>query len=263
MPESSAGASRSFRRWQQAGGALLSVALILLVGYILGRLEQLILEPLPGDPDPANWPAVYSIQSGDCTATFVGPKTVIGALHCTDLAAGKKLGLRPVDGGDKLEREVDKCWYGAVSLDLVVCTLKGDDVIGKGQEETLGELSPLSSSAFHRLFIGGFGCTESSSAVEYNVGEAAVFISDHLLKTHPPGVLCDGDSGGPVYDARNVPHNPETLDIGQATRYVVGINSKHSKPHNILTSVSSTRAREVICKAVDAGATVSMTFSCP
>ena len=225
----------------------------LFIGLALGAVDQLILRPLPKTPIPSNWSAVFSLNSGKCTASIVGPRALLGARHCKALRDNNLIALKSVGGGSIIETTVKKCWSDyRTSLDLKICELQED--VPASKPETIDAAPTIPNDQLYRLFVGGFGCVNGRRTFRgFRIGQVSAFLDGDLIKTSNPGLLCDGDSGGPVYRAPDVGHAPKTTDVGKSLRRtIVAVSSGRSGP-DYYVSLGSSNARKLVCKAIIEG----------
>lgn len=157
----------------------------------------------------AAWPEVVRLQADGekvCTGTIIGPRTVVSAAHCATADSpffiynGEKYEVRYLKSGGE-EQGHD------VALALTDRSIKGAIFARLGQGLKHGV----------KVLMAGFGCTaRGGKPSDLHAGENKVIglDEDHVLAASPGGsVLCEGDSGGPVFLTDGV------------KRWLVGVNS--------------------------------------
>lgn len=159
--------------------------------------------------ETAQWPEVVRMEAGGekvCTGTIIGPRTVISAAHCVT-------GDSPFFNynGERYEVRYLKSSGEAAGHDIALAvtdrSIKGAVFarLGKGLRHGV------------KVLIAGFGCTVRGGkpgALHTGVNKVIGMDDDHVLAASPGGsVLCEGDSGGPIYLTDGI------------VRWLVGVNS--------------------------------------
>lgn len=189
---------------------------------------QVTTELINGTPvDPTFFPAVFRMTTGGtCTATAIGPATILLAAHCVDHLAF-------IDFVTEDEAIAGICeqapGYEIVddSEDWALCLLERE--LGGITFETvdLETLPGLSET----LILTGYGCTQEGGPLDgrlriglSNVSEKPLGWPDETSTIYTSSdmsaggaILCPGDSGGPLYRFLG--------GVGEA-RAVVGVNSR-------------------------------------
>lgn len=199
--------------------------------------------------DPKLFPAVLRMTTGGtCTASLIGPATVILAAHCVDdgdlisfkFGAGSVRGIcEHAPGYDMTTHEQD--W--------ALCLLD-KKVTGIVYERVDIEEVPKKGTT---VALTGFGCTKeggpSAGKLLLGIGNiahtppdweeenAAIYVHSNVAAGGP--VLCPGDSGGPLFITGENLAGP---------RRIVGINSRTTYEYgvSIFAAVASVEGRAFI-----------------
>lgn len=196
----------------------------------LEGLDGIDVEPLliNGTPvDPQFFPAVFRMTTGGtCTATLVGPASILLAAHCV----ANRARISFVAGGNSVNGICEHApGYQSVddSQDWAMCLLS-NEILGLPYESV--DIQNLPSQG-ETLILTGYGCTRQGGPLD---GRLRIGVSKVVGK--PTGfptetstiytesdiaageaVLCPGDSGGPAY------HFTGGMED---KRSIVGVNSR-------------------------------------
>jgi len=153
-----------------------------------------------GPADPAKWTAtrIFAAAGSNCTATVIGPKTVLTAAHCVgDGAVGT------IDGIDVKCDHHPK--YGSdTNFDVALC-LASSPISPTSLSETLVG-APGSASVGKSVTILGYGCTTQGGGDFGSLYVAAAPVKQASTQADPRYMLqggasgCAGDSGGAGFD---------------------------------------------------------------
>lgn len=194
--------------------------------------------------DTAEWPFIVNIRTGNagCTATVIGPKTLITASHCgtTGATTTTKIGTKEISG--KFERSP---LYPRQDHDVAVVVLneeiKKEDVkvfVSVGGAAAIGA----------KAYLAGYGCTQAGGGnadgkLRGGVVEITGFSGFDAVSGGKDGspALCFGDSGGPMFTEKN-DKKPKILGINSKgnirnTNYNARLDIKESR--DFLTNVAS------------------------
>lgn len=151
----------------------------------------------------ANWPATFVFtgsNAGPCTATAIGPRTLLTAAHCVDKVVSGKIKGSPVS----LWCEAHP-WYepNATSYDVALCvsSAKIPTLNARPYETIDPKVRPR--AGHERLTMLGYGCTDrgGSGGTLYE-GTSPVTEADSqivLFYTQGGAAVCAGDSGGGAF----------------------------------------------------------------
>jgi len=176
-------------------------------------------------PDPARYPEVVNLvgKGATCTATIVGPRTVMTAAHCAIHNAafthnGKRYPVRFIISKD----------YATLGHDLGVAVT--DEDIEGASYASIG--SGMQSG--DRVELLGFGCTRPGGkgprgSLLYGPTTIRRMREGTFISREKGGsALCPGDSGGPAFLSR------------QGQRWLVGVNARGNlKDLNVNTRLDS------------------------
>ena len=169
-----------------------------------------------------------------CTASLIGPTTVLIAAHCVDdnpeirleSSAGSVIGLCIIAPGWNSEADNGS--------DLALCTLNRA-VMGITYERVSFNLPQVGQT----VYLTGFGCTEEDggrdgvlrlgSAPAQNRPEGFAVSTGTLYTVASiddgQAVLCPGDSGGPLYVMRGTIDGPRSIiAVNSATTFERGVS---------------------------------------
>lgn len=171
--------------------------------------------------DPSLYPAsVYSkLGPQFCTATLIGPSTLLTAGHCarTGTVANFKLNGQPRTAVCTRESH----YPADPKADYALCLVDGAAVAGVPFERVNTDPSSLKIGA--QLRLTGFGCTKADGTGGndgvYMVGDLDKIVAlpsgtNNDIVTSGDTALCFGDSGGPAFL------------ISGSQRWVVSVNSR-------------------------------------
>ena len=203
--------------------------------------KERIFEPLPPAPadtgtllingtpvDPAFFPGIFRMTTGGtCTASLVGPATILLAAHCVDHGALVQFAVGPSLVRSICE-QADGFRLGNASTDWALCLLE-HAITGLAYETINASSVPAIGE---RIFLTGYGCTQQGGGLDgvLRIGFSTV---DERPAGFPPetstiyttsdisageAVLCPGDSGGPAFIIAG--------DEQGSSRKIVGVNSR-------------------------------------
>jgi hypothetical protein len=185
--------------------------------------------------DPTFFPAVLRMTTGGtCTATLIGPATVLLAAHC--VANNSQIAFR---AGSVTVRGI--CRHAPdyddgvnMGSDIALCLLR-NNVLGIAYESVSFSLPNVGEE----LTLSGYGCTAEG------LHSDGIFRIGNSIAINPPpslihfkgtlytqsridagqAVLCPGDSGGPLYRmSGEIDDTRRVLGVNSRTTYSVGIS---------------------------------------
>jgi hypothetical protein len=199
-----------------------------------------------------DWPAsFYSKADKRCTATLVGPRTLLLAAHC--VGNGREAAVK-VDGNEYIGPCTHAAEYkdgaGDDSADYALCRL--DKEIPGVTFETISSYDKRPKLG-EDLVLTGYGCTKKPAPGDtkpsggndgkYRVAPATVVAlpgerskEPNSIVTRGPVAICPGDSGGGAY-----------LPVA-SRRVIVGVNSRvdYDNDESFISSLSSQTAKVFI-----------------
>ncbi|MBM4318053.1 MAG: trypsin-like serine protease [Deltaproteobacteria bacterium] len=195
-----------------------SAAFVMVLNLAMGLSifgQGLGIRLINGKPvEPGTYEEVVRINTSGsyCTATVVGPKTIITAAHCAPNGATAEFKVKGVTYRAKIYRSN---LFSSQDHDLS---------IGVTDQEITG-IKPASIGGTAKTGLGitllGYGCTQaggsggSDGILRYGETVITSFSNFDMVSHKPNGAaLCFGDSGGPAF----------VVDKGE--RLLLGINSK-------------------------------------
>jgi trypsin len=257
-----------------------SLILLLLCTAIAGCSKPLVFRPmaaLPLDPssarqsgakisitdgnpvNPSLFPASYWMYTSGtyCSASIVGPNTLLLAGHCIKRTEPMDLETQAGTIKGTCYRHPEYSANGYLR-DLGICILE-TDLNGIAFERVSLDSPPLDETV---VIAVGFGCDGDDVAKTLRVGVMAVDAQpsdadDHLIlrgvtsvtvdpngvpvptQNATPPVLCPGDSGGATYSF--------AFPLGSGPRSMVAVNSTHSvDQRSAVTSLGTPQNRTFI-----------------
>lgn len=192
-----------------------------------------------------DWKSTYLLVGGStpCTATRVGPLSVLTAAHCTpeddvtEILVSTKIkkceeGVVTLEGPAKLSCERHPLHKTDDRFDYALCEIEPNEeenlVTLFGEYESL-IIDQNFTSVGHTVFLAGFGCTLHPRCLiptcpsKLHGGDAHVKrtanIWNNIIETKDKTVTCSGDSGGAVF-ASGKTHD------GAEYRGIMAVNSR-------------------------------------
>jgi hypothetical protein len=175
----------------------------------------------------ADWPATFVLDHaklGPCTATVVGPRTVVTAAHCVNDGESGVFGNAKIPitcwSHERYYAQDENPW------DIALCLADGDIKIDNGKP--FERLAPSALSGAEPITLLGYGCTRvnGSKGVLYQ-GDSAVDTPPEaaapFFQTSGGAAVCAGDSGGGAF--LKGPYNKRSL-TGVASKWLGGEASK-------------------------------------
>ncbi|MGY4348694.1 hypothetical protein ACVWXM_005161 [Bradyrhizobium sp. GM7.3] len=199
-----------------------------------------------------DWPAsFYSKADKRCTATVVGPRTLLLAAHCVGTQREAVVTINQVEYFGPCTHSVDyKDGAGDDSADYALCRLNKE--ISGITFETIS-LNAKRPKRGEDLLLTGYGCTKKPGPGEtkpsggndgkYRVGRAPVVAlpgersnEPNTIVTRDQVAICPGDSGGGAYAPV------------ASRRVLVGVNSRvdFDTDESFVSSLSSQSGRVLI-----------------
>lgn len=179
---------------------VLGILVAVLVGGLIAKAETRIIA---GElADPAEYPEVVLLANG-CTASVVGPRTVITAGHCYRARSSFKLGGKTYNLTQTRSPKYRKDLFGRVTGHDMVLGLT-DEAIDLPLENMA---NPAISGVMKEqpIDLVGYGCTKWRTSVGYGElrrGWADVMSfsgNGYDFTTRGRSAICQGDSGGPAF----------------------------------------------------------------
>lgn len=189
---------------------------------------EVTTEVINGTPvDPAFFPAIFRMTTGGtCTATAIGPATILIAAHCVDHLAfidfvtpevsilgicEQAPGYEVVDDSEDwalclLERELGGIPFETVDLETIPAVSETLILTGYGCTQEGGPLDGRLRIGLSTVAEKPFGWPDETSTI-YTASDMSV----------GGAILCPGDSGGPLF---------RFLGGVDEARAVVGVNSR-------------------------------------
>ncbi len=180
----------------------------------------------------ADFPEIILISSGGarCTATIVGPKTVLTAAHCAKNGATVKFTYKGVSHSAKVYRSK-------------LYPRKDHDVALAFSEKEFAESCPYSiggvSKKGEEVEIFGYGCTKPGGGggmdgkLRYGKAEITGF-SGYDFVSGKGAALCFGDSGGPAFAVSS-----------DGQKFLLGVNSKGNIKNTNYNTRTDTEASQL------------------
>lgn len=197
-------------------------ALCMSFGYAAAQTFETPPEPDAGTgtvtngvpTGPSKWPAtlVSSSALGACTATIIGPRTVLTAAHCVNDGASMIVGSKTVSC--KRHKDYNSQLY---TSDIALCISSSDFATSKFERLNTSPAIPPAGSTIRIL---GYGCTVSGGHASQNLFTGTVGVTGKpgtIITLAGSAQVCQGDSGGAAY--------VESNESPPIRRSVVGVNS--------------------------------------
>jgi hypothetical protein len=163
------------------------------------------------EADPRDWPASFFAHSsgGSCTATLVGPQSLLTAAHCVADNGRVQFRRRGTDFAGTCRRP-SPGFPAIISHDWAMCLM--DTVVPAHRYERVSfDLGLLRRDG--QLLLAGYGCTNVGGVSDgkFRIGPAFIarlpsqqgnegdWITTHAAKLRGDAFICEGDSGGAVF----------------------------------------------------------------
>ncbi len=206
---------------------------------------------LRGTPAGARqWPATRasttSTSAGNfrCTATLIGPRTVLTAAHCVDNGATMSIEVEGPDATVTCTHHSKYSGHPDYDNDIALCLATTDLRLPQYEryERLNTERNVLRQGA--RVQLLGFGCTTPGGDVSrylYTGSTRVTSATGALIATADGASVCEGDSGGAAYWSART-----------QSRVVIGVNSTRSDDFqkSFLTNVAAPSISDFIRKWV-------------
>lgn len=180
---------------------------------------------------------------GNCTATLIGPQTLLTAAHCTRSDVSFSVGGSKYSG---------KCMYsseynGNETADYSICYISKPV---EGVEFEVINTDPEYIAVADKVLQSGFGCTKWGTQLDgkFRIGMATVLSTpknknyDYVTGRGEDGeaVLCSGDSGGPAWG------------MGDVRTKLISVNSRsNTKTRSYLSALGTTAFQSLLKKYQD------------
>lgn len=184
----------------------------------MSESKDIVLTLINGQvADPKKFSGVVWI--GNCTATVIGPQTLITAAHCTRSKVSFSVSGHKYSGQCMAAPE----YSGNSTADYSICHIT-EKV--EGIEYEVINVDPDFIATNDKILQSGFGCTKWGKQLDgkFRIGEASVLRTpvgndfDYRTGRGEDGeaVLCSGDSGGPAWG----------LDSNKERTKLISVNSR-------------------------------------
>lgn len=226
--------------------ALVTVALAAFVVSANAQNQPFVKGGQPADP--REWPSLLAfVMPGTdpslnvvCTATRIGPATIMTAAHC--LAGGKTVALKRNGAASTPSFGTADCtlhpeWRFASpparpgsgsGPDMALCKPSAQ-LSAVGTDRVSGDNYSLPSGPYNVVLVG-FGCTDAGvigTEIPYFGFATGIQQGADLISVSGGAYLCRGDSGGAAYNSP-APQTRVVIGINRSTNALAGTSIMHS-----------------------------------
>lgn len=173
--------------------------------------------------DLATWQAslLFHTATTDCTATVIGPQTILTAAHCVRNGRLGSIRLRDFSSDVTCTRHPNYEGESNHIFDIALCLIDTPiprRILDAYERVNLDSARPVAGDV---IVLQGFGCVTKSGPMAdvLYVGTATIFGHPHeinLIRASGESSLCEGDSGGSAF-----------LQHG-LSRNIIGVNTSAS-----------------------------------
>ena len=184
---------------------------------------------------------------GNCTATLVGPQTLLTAAHCTRSKVSFAVGGSRYSGACLSAND----YPSNLTADYTLCHTSEPVVSAVVKYETMN-LDEDYVEKGQKILMSGIGCTQWGKPLDmkFRIGDATVLQMpsgknyDYFTGKGEEGeaVLCSGDSGGPAWGSPN----------WEARGKVISVNSRsNTKTRSYQSALATSSFKALLSRFVD------------